>query len=129
MNMNSSKHAGAFRRLHLGRLGLAVSIAIAALGFAVLAGTAFAAPPAGTPIGNQATATYVDATSTSYTVSSNLVTTIVQQVASLTLTAPGVRTAAPGAGVVFPHVLTNTGNGADDFNLTWVNLGGDNFDL
>ena len=45
------------------------------------ASAAAAAPPAGTPIGNQASATYLDATSTTRTVTSNLVTTIVQQVA------------------------------------------------
>jgi len=119
---------GALRRRQWSGTVLAVSTALSLLGTA-LPRTAAAAPPAGTPIGNQATATYVDATSTTYTVTSNLVTTIVQQVASLMLTAPGVRTAAPGAGVVFPHVLTNTGNGADNFNLSWVNLGGDNFQL
>ena len=61
-----------------------------------------AAPPAGTPIGNQASATYLDASSTSRTVTSNLVTTIVQQVASFTLTADGVRTAAPGGQATVP---------------------------
>jgi uncharacterized repeat protein (TIGR01451 family) len=90
---------------------------------------ALAAPPAGTTIGNQASATYLDATSTSRTVTSNLVNTIVQQVASFTLTADGARTAAPGGQGVFPHVLTNTGNGTDSFPLTLVNLAGDNFDL
>ncbi len=127
--MNFATLTGAFRRFPLPGVVTAVALVAATLGLSALARTALAAPPAGTPIGNQATATYVDATSTSYTVTSNLVTTIVQQVASLTLTAPGVRTAAPGAGVVFPHVLTNTGNGADNFALSWANLGGDNFDL
>lgn len=127
--MTFTTFAGALRRLQLPGLVLAVSTVVGLLGLAAFERTASAAPPAGTPIGNQATATYVDATSTTYTVTSNLVTTIVQQVASLTLTAPAVRNAAPGAGVVFPHVLTNTGNGTDDFNLAWVNLGGDNFEL
>jgi uncharacterized repeat protein (TIGR01451 family) len=87
------------------------------------------APPAGTPIGNAASATYLDASNTSRTVTSNQVTTIVQQVASFTLIADGVRTAAPGGQAVFPHTLTNTGNGDDSFPLTLVNLGGDDFDL
>lgn len=90
---------------------------------------AFAAPPAGTPIGNQASATYLDASSTPRTVTSNLVTTIVQQVASFTLTADGVRTASPGGQASFPHVLTNTGNGTDAFPLSLANLGADDFDL
>ena len=126
--MNSMMLAGASGRLARAYLLAARAISIAAFGLAI-AGFAFAAPPAGTPIGNQATATYVDAAATTHTVTSNLVTTIVQQVASLTLTTPGLRTAAPGAGVVFPHELTNTGNGTDDFNLTWANQGGDDFDL
>ena len=49
--------------------------------------------------------------------------------ASFTLTADGVRTAAPGGQGVFPHILTNTGNGSDTFPLSLVNLGGDDFDL
>jgi uncharacterized repeat protein (TIGR01451 family) len=125
--MNAVKSAGPLGRLlnPVTRAALAAVVTLAAWGGA----PAQAAPPAGTPIGNQATATYVDATSTTYTVTSNPVITIVQQVASFTLTANGSRTAAPGAQAVFPHVLTNTGNGTDTFALTATNLGGDNFDL
>jgi uncharacterized repeat protein (TIGR01451 family) len=47
-----------------------------------------------------------------------VVTTVVQQVASLTLTANGAKTASPGAAVFYPHTLTNTGNGSDSFTLT-----------
>ncbi len=103
--------------------GLALALGLVAVGAQA------ATPPAGTPIGNQATATYLDATATSRTVTSNLVTTIVQQVASFTLTADGARTSAPGGQAVFPHVLTNTGNGSDTFPLTLANLTGDDFDL
>lgn len=103
--------------------------AIAAL-FLSTAGLAHAATPdAGTPIGNSASATYLDASNTSRTVTSNLVTTWVQQVGSFTLTADGTRPGAPGAQVSFPHTLTNTGNGRDRFNLALVNLAGDDFDL
>src|SRR5580765_6423538 len=118
-----------FTRLFTGarrRFLLPTVAAIAALTVAVAAS---AAPPAGTPIGNQASATYLDASSTSYTVTSNSVTTIVQQVASFTLTANGARTAAPGGQAVFPHGPTNTGNGTDAFSLAPANLGGDNSDL
>lgn len=73
---------------------------------------------AGTSIGNQASATYTDSSSVSRTATSNVVTTIVQQVASLTLTANGAKTASPGSAVFYPHTLTNTGNGADNFTLT-----------
>jgi uncharacterized repeat protein (TIGR01451 family) len=124
--MNLAKRADAFRRPSF---RVSTGVALAMLGAVLVAQPAHAAPPAGTPIGNQATATYVDAASTTHTVTSNPVTTIVQQVASLTLTADATRTASPGAGVTFPHDLTNTGNGTDNFNLAWVNLGGDAFDL
>jgi uncharacterized repeat protein (TIGR01451 family) len=73
---------------------------------------------AGTSIGNQASATYTDSSSVSRTATSNVVTTIVQQVASLTLTANGAKTASPGSAVFYPHTLTNTGNGSDNFTLT-----------
>jgi uncharacterized repeat protein (TIGR01451 family) len=106
-----------------------LAVAFALLGVTALTGVALAAPPAGTTIGNQASATYLDASNTSLTVTSNLVTTTVQQVASFTLTANGNTTAAPGGQVAFPHALTNTGNGTDTFPLTLANLVGDNFDF
>src|SRR5215467_3601493 len=73
---------------------------------------------AGTSIGNQASATYTDSSSVSRTATSNVVTTVVQQVASLTLTANGAKTASPGSPVFYPHTLTNTGNGSDSFTMT-----------
>src|SRR5205814_5481228 len=106
---------------------------LAALGLAALvASVAYAAaPPANTSIGNQATATYTDASNTQRTATSNLVVTIVQQVASFTITTDGQsKFAAPGGQVVFPHTITNTGNGTDTFTLSVSNnAGGDNFDL
>jgi uncharacterized repeat protein (TIGR01451 family) len=123
--MDTRTKDGAPRRLTAARWLLP---AVAALMFAI-PGLAQAAPNAGTPIGNAASATYLDASNTTRTVTSNLVTTYVQQVASFTLTADGTRPGAPGAQVVFPHTLTNTGNGRDRFNLALVNLGGDDFDL
>ena len=92
--------AGPTRRRVSLPLGLATA-ALAVLALAAPAGTALAAPPAGTTIGNQATATYQDAASNTYTVTSNPVTTVVQQVAGLTLAANGVRVAAPGGQAVF----------------------------
>lgn len=83
-----------------------------------------AAPPAGTSISNQASATYTDASAVSRTVTSNLVQTTVQQVASLTLTANGAQNANPGSIAYYPHTLTNTGNGSDSFSLTTSNAGG-----
>ncbi|MBS0457577.1 MAG: DUF11 domain-containing protein [Proteobacteria bacterium] len=81
-------------------------------------------PPAGTSIGNQASATYTDASGINRAVTSNPVQTIVQQVASLTLTSTQSQTATPGSVVYYPHTVTNTGNGSDTFNLAAANTGG-----
>ena len=87
-------------------------------------------PPAGTSIGNQASASYSDASGNAQTpVTSNTVTTTVAQVASFTLTADQIKTAAPGTQVYFPHTLTNTGNGTDTFDLSVANLAGGTFDF
>jgi len=92
--------------------------------------TQSAPPPAGTSIGNQASATYTDSSNTQRTATSNVAITIVQQVASFILTTDGqARFGAPGGQVSFPHTLRNTGNGLDTFNLVVANNTGDNFDL
>jgi trimeric autotransporter adhesin len=101
---------GMFRR------GLAV-VLFALFSMMLMLGTAHAAPAAGTVIGNQAAATYTDASGTARTSTSNTVTTTVAQVASFTLTATQSKIAAAGSTVYFPHTLTNTGNGTDTFNL------------
>lgn len=91
---------------------------------ALMAVVAHAAPPpAGTSISNQASATYTDSSAVSRTVNSNTVSTTVLPVASLTLTANGAQNASPGSVVYYPHTLTNTGNGADTFNLAAINSG------
>jgi trimeric autotransporter adhesin len=90
----------------------------------------FAAPPAaGTSIGNQASATYTDGSGITRTVTSNTVQTVVQQVASLTLTANGAKTASIGSTVYYPHTLTNTGNGSDTFSLAAINAAGSAFNM
>lgn len=89
-------------------------------------GALAAAPPANTIIGNQASATYLDPNGASQLATSNLVQTTVQQVGSFTLDGNGAltnsvvntKTGAAGTTVYAPHVLTNTGNGADAFTLT-----------
>ncbi len=104
---------------------------LASFAFALLAvSLAHAAPPpAGTAIGNQASATYTDASGISRSVTSNVVQTIVQQVASLTLTANGAQTSTPGTTVYYPHTLTNTGNGSDTFVLAAINGSGSGFSM
>ncbi len=102
--------------------------AVPILALAVSAGFASAptwaqttAPRAGTSIGNQATATYNDGSNIPRNVQSNSVTTTVQQVAAVSLTASRNINAAPGAPVAFPHTIQNNGNGTDSFGIT---LGG-----
>ena len=96
---------------------------------ALIGGLAFAAPPAGTAIGNQAAATYTDASAVVRTATSNTVNTFVQQVAALTLTAPQTKPASPGSPITFAHTVTNTGNGNDTFNLGAASNGGNTFNL
>jgi uncharacterized repeat protein (TIGR01451 family) len=86
-----------------------------------------AAPPAGTSIGNQASATYTDGSGATRTTTSNPVYTIVQQIGSLTLTAGDTKYATAGSNVSFPHTVTNTGNGTDTFTLAASNVAGDDF--
>jgi trimeric autotransporter adhesin len=94
---------------------------------ALLLATSFAAhaapPPAGTQIGNQASATYTDASNTPRSVTSNVVIAVVQQVAGLTHTQNASRTASIGSQVTYPLTITNTGNGSDSFNLAFTQSG------
>jgi trimeric autotransporter adhesin len=105
-----------------------IARALGVLAFAGIAATASAPamaapPPAGTAIGNQASATYTDASNTPRTVTSNLVTAIVQQVSALTLAQTAAKTVAVGSQVSYPLTLTNTGNGTDTFALSSTNSG------
>jgi len=85
----------------------------------ILSSNAQAATPlAGSVISNQASANYKDSGGTPQTATSNSVTTTVAQVGSYTLTADNTKTAAPGTTAYMPHILTNTGNGADTFYIT-----------
>lgn len=84
---------------------------------------------ANTMIRNQASATFKDETGTAYSVTSNMVETLVQQVAGLELVQTQTKLASSGASVDFPHVLTNTGNGDDSFTLGSAEMTGDAFDF
>lgn len=102
--------------------------ALIGAGLAIASSLSAALPPAGSRIGNQATATYVDVTGTTRNASSNLVETVIAQVAGLELVASQVKQVTPGATVYFPHSVTNTGNGPDRYNLATVdNAGGFDF--
>ncbi|MCK5901611.1 MAG: DUF11 domain-containing protein [Cocleimonas sp.] len=88
-------------------------------------------PTAGTLIQNQATATYKDAAGVEQTATSNIVSTLIQQVGAMTLVEDKTSMSVAGNMVYLPHILTNTGNGDDTYHLTATNVSGDdyNFDL
>ncbi|MQW92009.1 DUF11 domain-containing protein [Acinetobacter sp. dk771] len=84
--------------------------------------TMAAAPLAGTNISNVATATYTDNTGTERVVTSNEVKTIVAQVGSFTLVEDREAQTTPNGQVTYSHILTNTGNGTDKFNITLTDI-------
>ena len=86
-------------------------------------------PTAGTLIKNQATASYKDAAGVEQFATSNVVETLIQQVGAMDLLQDQSRIGAVGNTVYFPHVLTNTGNGVDTYDLTVENESGDDYDL
>lgn len=88
-----------------------------------------AAPPAGSRIGNQASATYTNASGDTISVTSNKVETIVQQVAGLTLLSDTSESATPGGRVFLPQTVTNEGNSTDSFTLTATENAGGPFDF
>ena len=108
---------------------LLATVLVGLLAFLLAANVRAEAPAAGTSIGNQATATYTDGSGTTRSVTSNVVSTLVLQVAGLTLAQYNTRYSTPGGVVYFPHTLTNTGNSADSFELTLLQEGSDDFDL
>ncbi len=91
---------------------------------------AWSSTPAGTKIVNQASASYSDSHGTSYIATSNLVTTEVNPVAGVVLLQDQMRFATTNGGdLTLPHVLNNTGNTADSFDLELNNLAGGTFDF
>ncbi len=103
---------------------------------AMLLGLAYAMTPAGTAIQNQASASYIDSAGQPRTTTSNLVTTIVQQVYAFSITPNGTeaipgqtKAALPGGQVVFNYLVQNNGNGTDTINLYIWQGGSDDFDL
>jgi len=103
---------------------------VLALLCAMITGTAiFAATAAGTVIKNQASASYKDSFGVKRIVTSNLVETVIRQVAALELTSDQAKQGAAGRQQFFSHTVVNTGNGLDQFALATTNAVGDHFDL
>ena len=104
---------------------LAAGLMVAGLGLLTSPATMAAAPPVGTTISNQATASYRDGNGSQQISTSNSVVTVISQVGGYALTPAGdgsqfdnyVKKAAAGATVYMPYTLTNTGNGLDTFSL------------
>src|ERR1041385_2187531 len=78
---------------------------------------------AGTQFTNWATLSFTSA-GAGYAVASDTVALLVAQVAGVGLQPPRVNSGMPGTTVVFAHVLTNTGNGADSFTVAAVSARG-----
>lgn len=111
---------------------LAASIALVAGSAAFVSSAHAAAPAAGTNISNVASATYTDSTGASKSVNSNIVTTTVSPVGSITLVANRTATANPNALVYLSHTLTNNGNSSDTITLSVANItngSGDDYDF
>jgi uncharacterized repeat protein (TIGR01451 family) len=90
----------------------------------LLAVSVEAAPPAGTQIGNQASASYTDASGTPQTATSNLVLTEVLPVYGVDTEQSLNQTAVPASTSAFPFSITNQGNDTDSFLLAISDDGG-----
>lgn len=95
----------------------------------IFSGMSYATTAAGTLIQNQASATYKDAAGVEQFSTSNVVATLIQQVGAMTLVEDQSRLGVVGHIVYLPHVLTNTGNGVDTYDLTVTNVAGDSYDF
>lgn len=99
---------------------------IAALFLLGTTSTFAAGTPAGTAIKNVAKMTYKDLSGTPFdTLYSDTATVTVEQRAGVTLTPSGsLQYSSDSMWVYFPHVVTNTGNGTDSYNLTSADSAG-----
>ncbi len=88
-----------------------------------------AAPVAGSVIGNQASATYLDGSGQARTATSNLVETVVAQVGGTDIESDLSKTVSVGGTVNYPHTITNSGNGVDTFDLAVVDADSGNIVL
>ncbi len=103
------------------------SLIYALVGLSLAAGWSIlqAAPPlAGTPIGNQARATYTDESGEEREAFSNTVITRVASIYGLDLEQDNSRISVAGSEVTFPHKVTNLGNDEDTFTLDLSNIDG-----
>ncbi|ENW82511.1 MULTISPECIES: DUF11 domain-containing protein [unclassified Acinetobacter] len=90
---------------------------------------AFAQPKAGSNITNIASGDFEDEQGNLQTINSNPVILTVQAIYSLSLQSNQQNIGTIGSKLNFPHVLTNTGNIADNYKLALTQLTNDQFDL
>ena len=84
----------------------------------VVSQVAFALPVPGSQITNIASGDFLDAQGNLQVINSNPVSLTIQKVYALTLVQNQQQVATLGAQVSFPHLLTNTGNTADQYLLS-----------
>ncbi len=101
------------------RVVLGLALLVAGTAIAMAAGT-----PVGTAITNQATVDYTDVNGNPLQTLSNIVTTIVSQVAVVTVDPDNVSNASPGDTIYYAHDVTNGGNGPDTIDLTAISSNG-----
>ena len=80
--------------------------------------------PAGTSITNQATVNYTDSNGNPLQSLSNVVTTVVSQVASVLVYLDRAANATPGDTIYYAHQVTNQGNGNDTIDMTAISGNG-----
>lgn len=108
---------------------LYIVVAVLALLLAA-ASPSWAVTPAGVLITNQATATYFDTgKEIAGKTLSNISLVTVGNLYALSLEADQSQDAAAGQYINFQHTLTNTGNTADTYSLSYANQPGDDFDF
>ncbi|MBL8320876.1 MAG: hypothetical protein JNJ93_01285, partial [Acinetobacter sp.] len=90
---------------------------------------ALAQPKAGSSITNIASGDFYDEQGNLQVINSNAVVLTVQAIYAFNLQSNQQSIGTIGSKLNFPHVLTNTGNIADNYTLSFSQLGNDQFDV
>lgn len=104
-------------------------VALIGLFIGLYSALVFAQPKAGSSITNIASGDFYDEQGNLQTINSNPVILTVQPIYSLSLQSNQQNIGTIGSKLNFPHVLTNTGNIADNYKVVLTQLTNDQFDL